>query len=190
MTIQSTTATTVRRLALVATALAALTACTTDFLGTGISREGINHRVQRNTEIAATRAWRNCRDDALVLDAQARKSASAARYSASARAFEACESLISDTSGIPEEERMQAYAVGVQNHLKGGDIVASRRTLKTFRSAFAGKDLLFPDGSSFSETMEMMLGLSEKSAAGAYSEANVSSAVKKEVRRLRYWKHM
>ena len=190
MTKKHTISATAKRLAAVTLALAALSACQTNLIGTTLSHEGIGNRYKRSTEIAEGRAWRACHEEAILLDAQARKSASAARYIASAKALEACEANLDNADTVAPDERMKSYAVSVQNYLKGGDVAAARRNLDRFKTAFGGKDLFYPDGSSFSETMEILLGLAEKSAAGAYSIANVSSAVKGEVRRVRYWKHM
>ena len=190
MTMKSTLSATSKRLAALTVALATLSACQTNLIGTTLSHEGIGNRYKRSTEIAEGRAWRTCHEEAIVLDAQARKSASAARYITSARALEACEANLDNTDTVPTEDRMRSYAVSVQNYLRGGDSAAARRNLDRFKTAFGGKDLFYADGSSFTETMELLLGLAEKSAAGAYSIANVSSAVKGEVRRMRYWKHM
>ena len=183
------TATPMRMVAL-ATALVALSACTTDFIGTSASREGIKFRSDRNAEIMAARSWRDCRDNALMVDGRARATASAAKYATSARALERCESSLSDVAQIPQEERMQAYAVGIQNYLKAGDAAAARRNLNSFKRAFDGQDLYFADGSSFLQTMELVLGLSEKTAAAPYSVANISGDMKREIRRMRYWKNM
>jgi hypothetical protein len=168
----------------------ALSACTTNLLGQTASREGIDFRVKRNTEIMAARDWRDCRDTALTLDNQARTSASAAKYAASARALQKCDAGLKDVAVVDEQERMQANALAVQNHLKSGNIPAAREGLESFKTAFAGQDLYYPDGSSFVSTMEVLVGLKSKHTVGAYSVANVSSAVKAEVRRMNYWKHM
>ncbi len=83
---------------------------------------------------------------------------------------------------------MSTFALGVQNRLKGGDVAGARAGLETFRSAFAGNDLYYPDGTSFTETMELVLGLRDRTAVGAFSMANVNGALKAELRRSRYWK--
>ena len=50
------------------------------------------------------------------------------------------------------EERMRAYALSVQNYFKGGDVASARANLGKFKTAFAGKDLYYADGASFSDT--------------------------------------
>jgi hypothetical protein len=89
---------------------------------------------------------------------------------------------------VPVEERMRNYALGVQNHFKGGDVVKARANLEKFKATFADKDLYYADGSSFVDTMEILLGLRDYTALGEFSVANVNSTVKSELRRVRYWK--
>ena len=150
---------------------------------------GIGFRQARFAEISAMREYRSCRDDALALDSQARKEGSAARYLASARLLGRCESELGpEAVGVAVEERMQAYALSVQNYVKGGDVGQARKNLAQFQSAFAGQDLYYPDGSSFIETMEILLGLKDRTVIGEFSVANVSSTLKSELRRARYWK--
>ena len=48
-------------------------------------------------------------------------------------------------------------------------------------------DLRFADGSSYLDTMKMLLGMDEATSIGALSMANVNSSLKAELRRTRYW---
>lgn len=165
----------------------ALAGCITT--GSPGPEEGVGFRQARFEEISAMRQYRDCRDEGLKLDEQARRSGSPARYLASARILEKCESGVGpETAKLAEEERMRAYALGIQNYLKGGDIVAARTNFEKFKSAFAGHDLYYPDGSSFVETMDIMLGLKDRNSVGEFSLVNVNNAVKSELRRVRYWK--
>lgn len=174
------------RAALIAAVLA-LPACTMN-MGTNGGMEGIGFREARHAEITAMRDWRSCRDDALQLDTQARQKGSVARYLASARLLDKCETELGpEAKSLAPEERMRAYALSIQNHLKGGDIGVARQHLETFKTAFAGQDLYLKDGSSFIETMEILLGLKTRSAVGEVSVANVSGDVKSEMRRNHYW---
>lgn len=152
-------------------------------------REGIAYREARFAEIAALRRYRECRDEALMLDRQAREAGNPARYLASARLLQRCESdLGAGAAGLAAEERMRAYALAVQNHLKGGDVAAARDGLQRLRAAFPGEDLYYADGSSFTETMDLLLGLGGPGATGALSLANVGADVKAELRRAAYWR--
>jgi hypothetical protein len=152
--------------------------------------EGIGFREARHAEIAAMRDYRTCRDHALDIDQEARIKGEPAKYLASARMIETCESgLGPDTAEIAREERMRAYALTVQNYFKGGDVKKARENLEKFETAYAGDDLFYADGSSFTETMQVLLGMSGRSAIGRHSEANVNRQLKMELRRVSYWQH-
>ena len=165
----------------------ALSACNMT-MGGGGAAEGIGYRQARFAEMSAMKAWRDCRDQALVLDQRARDSGQAAQYLASAKALKACEANAGpEIQTLNTEERMRAAAVASLNYLKGGDLEGARTGLASFKSHFKGRDLRFSDGTSFSETMEMLLGLSKDQATGALSVANVGPDLKAELRRVRYW---
>lgn len=150
--------------------------------------EGIDFREARYNEISAMREYRQCRDHALELDREARTNHDPAKYLASARMIEKCESALGpDVAGVAEDERMRAYALTVQNHLKGGDVEQARANLDKFSTTFDGRDLYFADGSSFTQTMEVLLGKAGAGDIGRYSAANVNSDLKAELRRVRYW---
>ena len=168
-------------------ALAALSACVTD----GMTPDGgIGFRQARFVEISAMREYRACRDDALALDTRARQNDAPARYLASARLLQKCEANLGpEVTGIAAEERMRAFALSIQNYFKGGDVAAARSSLENYRKAHDDHDLYFADGSSFVETMELLLGLHDRTDVGEYSTVNASSTLKSELRRVRYWKH-
>ncbi len=71
-----------------------------------------------------------------------------------------------------------------------GDIAKAQTNLETFKATFEGHDLYFADGSSFTETMEVLLGLRDRSAVGQFSVLNVDGALKGELRRALYWRHL
>lgn len=177
-----------RRSIMAASALAVLAACgmkqsLPDF-------DGITFREDRYQDITAMRTFQSCRDEAVGMDEQARSSGDPARYLASARLLERCESdLGADASTVSADERMRAYGLTVQNYIKGGDAGSARRNLERFKQTFPDKDLYYPDGSSFRETMEVLLGHRDPKDFGQYATINVSSALKDEMRRLEYWKH-
>ena len=82
---------------------------------------------------------------------------------------------------------MRAYATAVQNHFKGGDVAKARETLEAYRTHFADRDLYLADGSSFTTTMELLLGVKDRTSIGEFSIANVPAPLKEELRRARYW---
>jgi hypothetical protein len=169
--------------------LGVLGACSMNGVGSGGPDTGIGFREARFTEIAAMREYRSCRDEAVALDTQARKTGSQAQYLQSAKLIAKCDTALGpEMAGVAVEERMRAYALGVQNRLKGGDVAGARAGLETFKSAYGGHDLYYPDGTSFTETMELVLGLRDRTAVGQFSIANVNGDLKAELRRARYWK--
>ena len=151
--------------------------------------EVIGFREARFDAIGAMREYRNCRDDAMDLDAQARKSGDPGRYIASARILEKCESgLPREASEVGRDERVRSYALSVQNYLKGGNVENARANLESFKEAFPDVDLYYPDGSSFIETMEALLGQKDLRSFGRLAVLNVNSELKGEFRRIRHWK--
>jgi hypothetical protein len=176
---------TMARAVVPALAFGVLAACATS----GGPDTGIGFREARFSEIAAMREYRSCRDEALEFDRQARQQGSAAQYLASARLITKCDSALGpEMAGIAREERMRTYALAVQNRLKGGDVTGARDGLEKFKSAYADGDLYYPDGTSFTETMELLLGLRDRTAVGEFSLNNVNGTLKAELRRARYWK--
>ena len=143
--------------------------------------EGIGFRQARFAEMSAMKAWRDCRDEALALDKSARIKGFASQYLASAKAIEACEANTGpEISGLNQEERMRTMAIASLNFLKGS-------SFQKFKQHFGIADLRFPDGTSFIETMSMLLTMSEPTSIGTYSMANVNPVLKSELRRARYW---
>lgn len=162
-----------------------LSACVTDAPSFG---EGIGFREARYNEISAMREYRDCRDHALELDREAQQKHDNAKFLASARMIEKCEAQLGpDVADVAVDERMRGYALTVQNYLKGGDVEQARQNLDKFSSTFQGQDLYFADGSSFIDTMEVLLGKRGDGSLGRYSDANVNKELKSEMRRVRYW---
>lgn len=179
--------TAVLRTAVLLPLLLALGGCITN--STPPPRDGIAYREARFAEMAALRQYRECREEALTLDRQARDAANPARYMASAHLLERCESdLGPEAAGLASDERMRSYALAIQNYLKGGDVLAARQLLQIFRENFPGEDLYYPDGSSFSETMTLLVGMGAPGTTGALAMSNVGTDIKAELRRADYWR--
>ncbi|MBM3952984.1 MAG: hypothetical protein FJ311_16240 [Rhodospirillales bacterium] len=170
-------------------AVGALTLSACSLYTGGAPQEGIGFREARFVEMSAAREWRKCRDEALELDRQARKDISPARYLASARLIEKCEAEAGpEAAKVAEDERMRAYALAVQNHLKGGDIAKAREGLAKLKTAYPRADLYYADGSSFTDTMDILLGIKDRSAIGEIVTVNVGEELQAEIRRAHYWK--
>ncbi len=177
------------RIGLLGAALVSISACQTLY-GNQEQAEGIGYRQARFEEINAMREYRDCSEQALQLDEQARLNKSAAKYLASAKLITKCEAELGpEAAEVAVEERMRTYGLGIQNFLKGGDIVTARQNLQQFQQSFAGKDLYFADGTSFIETMSALLGQESDTSFGQYSMLNVNNELKSEMRRVNYWKN-
>ncbi len=165
-----------------------LSACNVTTVSQNTAGEGIGFRQARFAEMSAMKTWRDCRDEALALDKSARVKGLASQYLSSAKAIETCEANIGpEVSGLNQEERMRTLAIASLNFLKGGDIDRARSSFKKFKQHFGNADLRFSDGTSFTETLSMLLTMSEPTSIGTFSMANVSPVLKSELRRARYW---
>lgn len=167
------------------TAALLLSACQT----TPGPAEGIGFREARFQEISAMERYRGCVDDATQLDADARAKGNPGGYIASARLIEKCEAdLGPEAAHVAVEERMRAYALGIVNYTKGGDLAKAQENLGRFQQAFVGYDLYLPNGASFVDTMSLMTG--RKAIPNSYelSMLNINNKVGSEFSRLKYWK--
>lgn len=136
----------------------------------------------------ALQGFRSCRKEGQSMDELARSSGNPGQYLASARILEGCAARLAvSPEAVDEDARMRVAALSVLNWAKGGDAAKARQGLSAFEAEFPGRDLYYPDGTSFTETMAMGLGLSADDAAGAFSAANVNPRLKAEMRRVRYW---
>lgn len=170
-----------------ALALLGLGACVTG--GDTVSYEGIGFREARFNEIEAMRSYRQCRDEGVALDELARQEGSRGRYLASARLLEKCEAELGpEGRGIAVDERMRAYALGIQNYFKAGDLEKARENLARFQQAFPENDLYYVDGSSFTATMALLFERHDTDGEAAMALRNVNDALKDEVRRIAYWR--
>ncbi|MCH8917454.1 MAG: hypothetical protein IIC52_05305 [Proteobacteria bacterium] len=161
------------------------------FLGTdNDAAEGIGFRQARFEEMKVIREYRACRTEGMELDRKALASGSSGTYLAGARVLEKCEADLGPgaNGAITDGERMHAYALSVQNYLKGGDVARARDNFDKFQAAFPHRDLYYADGSSYMSTMEALLGRSEPWTFGEFANLNVSDQLKSEMRRLHYWK--
>ena len=82
---------------------------------------------------------------------------------------------------------MRVLALAVQNYLKGGDVEAARFAFSDFSTVFGNADLIYADGSSFSDTMYALLYQHADQKQLALASLNARKSVKKEIRRSWYW---
>ena len=167
--------------------LATLSACQSTTIK---QSEGVGYREARFAEVAAIREWRSCRDEALTMDRQARKGGDTAKYMASAKLLTKCEANMgSDAASAAIDERFRAYALSALNYLRAGDISAAHESLKKLQKGFPGKDLYLADGASFIDSMETLIGVKNRQSVNEFPMRNISGELKKELRRIRYWKN-
>jgi hypothetical protein len=149
----------------------------------------VSFRESRFEHMQSISAFENCRDEGLTLDSQARGRASAGAFLNSARVLDGCgANLGSATSAVPKAERMRVHALAVLNYFKGGDVEQARRTFESFKASYPHNDLYFADGSSYTETTEVLLGRADPISFGLFAALNVNKRVKREMRRLNHWK--
>jgi len=132
-------------------------------------------------------AFNSCKQDALALDASARKQQSSAQYLMAARTLNQCLLEVdSHRRDIPIEERMKMHALTVLNYLKGGDVVQARVQLTAFEMTYPNNDLYFGDYTSFVDSFRVLLN--DSAARVTHGNLlNVNPILKSEHNRRRYW---
>jgi len=176
-----------RRAATLTGAVLLLGACS--MIGNSDPLNDLSFRESRFEQMQAIKAFEDCRDEGLTLDSQARSRASAGAFLNSARVLDGCGvNLGSAASAVPKDERMRIYALATLNYFKGGEVEQARRSFEGFKAYYPDNDLYFADGSSFTETTEVLLGRTDPISFGQFAALNVNKRVKSEMRRLNHWK--
>jgi hypothetical protein len=150
---------------------------------------GIDFRQARYAEVTRIDSFQECREEALLMDRQARARGDSGAYITSAVIMEKCETgLEGSPRGVALDDRMRLAALATVNYLKGGDAEKARRSLSGFKRTFPEKDIYFADGASFIATAELLLGRPKSIGFGEFATMNVNRDVKNEMRRLAHWK--
>jgi len=152
-----------------------------------IDRSAVEFRRERFEAVSAMEQFTACFDEGVEMDRNARQSGNAGQYRRAAEILERCVAEHGGAGAVPEDERMRTLALAIQDHAKAGDVARAREVLAGFRSRFGGRDLYYPDGTAFTEAMEMVLGMASTADAGVFSPANVNPTLKAEIRRQHYW---
>lgn len=177
------------RLTMAAAGLASLMLGACNTIATPSPVDTAAFRLDRYEEMQRVTSFESCTQEGLALDAEARQRASTGAFLNSARVLEGCVSDVSPSAAaVPEEERMRIHALSTVNYLKGGDIAAARRSLDGFKRDHPDRDLYFGNRTSFVETTEILLGRVGEYRLGQFAALNVDNDVKREVRRVNYWK--
>ena len=137
---------------------------------------------------AAAQAFHQCRDEALALDERARSSATAALYREASERAAKCETELGrNSAAVPLQERMSLAAIALLDAVKGGDGAGAQEQLRRFKTRFAGQDLALADGSSFLDTIELIVSGPEGEIGRRHAQRSVSLGVRRELLRARYW---
>jgi hypothetical protein len=176
-----------RRVATLSGAALLLGACS--LTGNSDPFNDVSFRESRFEQMQSIKAFEACRDEGLTLDSQARSRASAGAFLNSARVLDSCgTNLGSAASAVPKPERMRVQALAALNYFKGGDVEQARLSFEGFKATYPDDDLYFGDGSSFTETTDVLLGRADPISFGQFAVLNVNDRVKSEMRRLNHWK--
>jgi len=144
--------------------------------------------IDRANEMQNVLNFDSCLSNGLEQDAQAAATDERGQYLASAETLAGCDSKLRESASLVDiEKRMQAKAIAVQNYIKGGDIQAARLALIDFETSFDGADLVYADGSSFTDTMRVLLHKFDDRVGYKLASLNARRKVKDEVRRAWYW---
>lgn len=158
------------QITLAASSALLLTAC-----GSTSTQPGIDYAAE----------FSRCTDEGVMAQEQA--NGNSAGYLHSARILDACLIELVDQKAVPQQEQMQVRALATLNYVKAGDIESASRSLSGFESDYTGRDLFFDNGASFLDSMRLLLGQLDSSAALESSWVNASPELKAELRRVEYW---
>ena len=170
---------------LIALGVLAITACQQTVLTSSTPTTSV---IDRANEMQNLLNFDSCLSNGLEQDAQAAASDERGQYLASAKTLSSCDSKLRDSASlVATEKRMQAKALTVQNFIKGGDIQAARLALTDFETSFNSADLIYADGSYFTDTMRALLYRFDDRVSYKLASLNARRKVKDEVRRAWYW---
>ena len=168
------------------TGIALLTACGP--VTTAQNKTPTASVVDRAIDMQAAIAFKDCATEGKAQDIAASAGRDQALYLSSADMLMSCVTALGGSEMlIDKREQMQVTALAVQNYLKGGDVAQSRLALGGFQTRFGSSDLIFTDGSSFTDTMHALLFQHERPEQFALSTLNARPIVKDEIRRSWYW---
>lgn len=111
-----------------------------------------------------------------------------AKYHQTARQALTCiDGLPYDTVGMDKTPVMQLHGVAIVNLLKSGELVQAKDELSRFKKAYPRADLMFSDGSSLVDSLDLLLGEVPIERAEKDSLVNANHELKAELRRYQYW---
>jgi hypothetical protein len=127
-------------------------------------------------------AFRDCRADALRMDASAGAGGGEAQYLQAARLGHGClEAADPDFHGF-EADAMRLHLLVVLDYLRAGEVALARDALHAFPGRFPARDVYLADRSSLRQTLDALLADAPPAVT-----ANVNPSVRAELRRLHRW---
>jgi len=92
------------------------------------------------------------------------------------------------TSDTDKTLMMQLHALAIVNLVKSGELTRAKSEQNRFKRHYRHTDLMLVDGSSFVDSLDLLLGEVPVSQADNGSLLNASASLKSELRRQQYWK--
>ena len=137
--------------------------------------------------VVAEENFRDCRHDALTMDASATENRSEAQFITASRAMTRCvDEAIASGAPIDDQSIMRLQVQSILAQIKGGDTAEAADALTVFELQHSGRDLYLSDSTSVIDTLHAMLGTVPASAHDGQL-LNVSPAVSAELKRIDYW---
>ena len=173
-------------------AVAALSACNPASLSGATSAEVVDFHQMRLGDLQTINDFESCVEDGISRDSMARDNGDPAQFLSSAEILEGCEyHVINAAHLVPEDQRMKVYALSIQNYFIGGNVAKAKTNLEKFRTTFHGKDLIYADGTSFTDTYDVLFSYThnDKKSLLNLASMNAKPSVKDEVRRVWYWEN-
>jgi len=150
---------------------------------------GVDHRNTRYDHIISQKEFNDCRQEGLNFDRQANEQGRPELFLQSGNQLLSCETSVAGNAHLIRTElRMQTYALGIQNKIQGGDLYGAHEAFLKFSTTFDGHDLIYSDGSSFSDTMHVLFNMSDAQNPVRLAALNARPNVKEEARRVNYWR--
>jgi hypothetical protein len=150
--------------------------------------EHIDFRAERFEELRLVAAFNDCKNEGIEFDRGAQESKDFSLHLASAEKLLSCHfELDGKINLVDQEQNMKVVALSTQNFVKGGSIERARVAFDIFKSSFGGHDLIYPDGTSFTQTISLILEKSKSSSQISLASTNARPKLKKEIRRAWHW---
>lgn len=136
-----------------------------------------------------SKEFEQCRSEAMAMDSSAQRQQSTAQYHRAAVLFEHCVNTYSIyAEDIPADDMIELQALSVLGYIKAGELELASRQLQLMQSAFPHHDIYLQDGSSFIDSMTLLLTANITNQT-QQRLLNTSKAVTSEFKRRQYWLH-